>query len=51
MDRAETTLDLARAVVGETLFGWLQVACLPLLFLGPLHPLAPGHPLNPWPTL
>jgi len=36
MDSAETTLS-------ETLFGWLHVACLPFLFLDPLHPFGPGH--------
>src|SRR4051794_31364821 len=31
-------MDSAEQVLGETLFGWLHVACLPFLFLGPLHP-------------
>ena len=44
-------MDSAETILGETLFGWLHVACLPFLFLGPLHPFAPGHLLNPIPAL
>ena len=44
-------MDSIEQVLGETFFGWLHVACLPLLFLGPLHPLTPGHPLDPIPAL
>lgn len=44
-------MDSAEQVLGEAFFGWMHVACLPLLFLGPLHPFAPGHLLNPIPAL
>ena len=44
-------MDSIEQVLGETFFGWLHVACLPLLFLGPFHPLTPGHLLNPIPAL
>ena len=44
-------MNSAETILGETLFGWLHVACLPFLFLGPLHPFAPGHLLNPIPSL
>ena len=44
-------MNSTEAILGETLFGWLHVACLPFLFLGPLHPFAPGHLLNPMRSL
>ena len=44
-------MNSAETILGETLFGWLHVACLPFLFLGSLHPFAPGHLLNPIPSL
>ena len=40
-------MDSVEQVLGETFFRWLHVACLPLLFLGPFHPLTPGHLLAP----
>ena len=40
-------MDSIENLTGEILFAWLQVICTPLLFLGPLHPVTPGHPLNP----
>jgi len=44
-------MDSIKQVLDEAYFGWVHVACLPLLFLGPLHPFAPGHLLNPIPSL
>ena len=44
-------IDSAKQVLDEAFFGWVHVACLPLLFLGPFHPFAPGHLLNPIPSL
>ena len=40
-------MDSAEQVLGEGFFGWLRVACLPLLFLGPLLPFTPGDLLDP----
>jgi hypothetical protein len=40
-------MDSTENLTGEILFAWLHVICTPLLFLGPLHPFTPGHPLNP----
>src|SRR3954451_25185114 len=40
-------MDSTEKLIGEILFAWLHVICTPLLFLGPLHPGTPGHPLNP----
>src|SRR3954466_10549899 len=40
-------MDSTEKLIGEILFAWLHVICTPFLFLGPLHPGTPGHPLNP----
>ena len=40
-------MDSTEHLIGAILFAWLHVICTPLLFLGPLHPGTPGHPLNP----
>ena len=40
-------MDSTKKLTGEILFAWLNVICTPLLFLGPLHPVTPGPPLNP----
>src|SRR3954462_2021657 len=40
-------MDSTENLIGEILFAWLHTICTPLLFLGPLHPVTPGHPLNP----
>ena len=40
-------MDSTEKLIGEILFTWLHVICAPFLFLGPLHPGTPGHPLNP----
>jgi len=40
-------MDSTEKLIGEILFAWLHTICTLLLFLGPLHPGTPGHPLNP----
>ena len=40
-------MDSTEKLIGEILFAWLHVICTLFLFLGPLHPGTPGHPLNP----
>ena len=40
-------MDSTEKLTGEILLAWLHVICTPLLFLGPLYPVTPGHPLNP----
>ena len=40
-------MDSTEKLISEILFAWLHVICTPFLFLGPLHPGTPGHPLNP----
>jgi hypothetical protein len=38
-------------MMGEAVFAWWLTLLTPLLFLDKLHPLSPGHPLNPFPVL
>ncbi len=40
-------MDSTEHLMDEILFAWLYVICTPLVFLGPLYPGTPGHPLNP----
>ena len=44
-------MDRTEKLISAILFAWLHVICMPLLFLGPLHPGTPGHPLNPMRSL
>ena len=46
-DRERSPWTALRDLIGEILFAWLHAICTPLLLLGPLHPGAPGHPLDP----
>ena len=47
----DSTEDLWGEAILPWLLMWLHVICAPLLLLGPLHPITPGHPLNPFPRL
>jgi len=40
-------MNSAETILGETLFGWLHVACLPFLFLGPAPSLRSGASAQP----
>ena len=47
----ERTLRMFGDSLAAWLLAWLHVICAPLLLLGPLHPVTPGHPFNPIPSL
>jgi hypothetical protein len=51
VDSTEDLWDLWGEAILAWLLMWLHVICAPLLLLGPLHPITPGHPLNPLPRL